>query len=158
MQSVYIETTIPSYLTSRKSRQPALAEDQNATRFWWDTQRGRFRLFTSVFTLAEAGAGDPTLAGKRLNALEGIPTLDIPDDFEHLESDIIQLFQLPDKAATDASHLALAIVHEIDYLLTWNCTHLANAILQKELLDYCGYHQLHVPVICTPETLIKIQP
>ncbi|MBC7979681.1 MAG: type II toxin-antitoxin system VapC family toxin [Armatimonadetes bacterium] len=158
MQSVYIETTIPSYLTSRKSRQAALAADQDATRFWWDDQRRRFRLFTSVFTLAEAGAGDPTLAGKRLAALAGIPTLDIPDDFESLESDIIQLLQLPDKAATDASHLALAIVHKMDYLLTWNCTHLANAILQKELIDYCGYHQLHVPVICTPETLIRQQP
>jgi hypothetical protein len=118
MQSVYIETTIPSYLTSRKSRQPSLAADQDATRSWWDTQRGRFRLFTSVFSLAEAGAGDPSLAGKRLEALDGIPTLDIPEDFGRLESDIIQLFQLPAKAATDASHLGLAIVHEMDYLMT----------------------------------------
>ncbi len=135
-----------------------MAADQEATRAWWERQRRRFRLFTSVFTLAEAGAGDPALAEKRLAALAGIPTLDIPDDLGRLESDLIQLFQLPAKAATDASHLALAIRHQIDYLLTWNCTHLANAVLQKELIDYCGYHQLHVPVICTPETLIKLQP
>jgi hypothetical protein len=156
MQSVYIETTIPSYLTSRKSRQVSIAADQEASRVWWHEQRRYFRIFTSVFTLAEAGLGDPSLAAKRLATLEGIPTLDIPEDFGVLETELIQLFQLPAKAATDASHLGLAIVHKMDYLLTWNCTHLANAVLQKELMDYCGYHHLHVPVICTPETLIKL--
>ena len=135
-----------------------MAGDQAATHAWWVEQRRRFRLFTSVFTLAEAGSGDPSLAEKRLAALEGIPTLDIPDDFGILESELIQLFQLPDRAATDASHLGLAIVHKIDYPLTWNCTHLANAVLQKELMDYCGYHHFHVPVICTPETLIRLSP
>ena len=156
MQSVYIETTIPSYLTSRKSRIGSISTDQEATRAWWNEQRRYFRIFTSVFTLAEASLGDPLLAAKRLATLEGIPTLDIPDDFGALEGELIQLFQLPAKAATDASHLGLAIVHKMDYLLTWNCTHLANAVLQKELMDYCGYHHLHVPVICTPETLIKL--
>jgi len=156
MQSVYIETTIPSYMTSRKSRQTSIAADQEATRAWWNEQRRYFRIFTSVFTLAEAGLGDPSLAAKRLVTLEGIPTLDIPEDFGVLEGELIQLFQLPARSATDASHLGLAIVHKMDYLLTWNCTHLANAVLQKELMDYCGYHHLHVPVICTPETLIKL--
>jgi len=156
MQSVYVETTIPSYLTSRTSRQASLAADQKATRDWWDEQRQQFRLFTSVFTLAEAGFGDPSMAEKRLAALHGIPTLDIPADFGILEDQLVQLFQLPAREATDASHLGLAIVHKMDYLLTWNCTHLANALLQKELLDFCGYHRLHVPVICTPETLIRL--
>ena len=94
------------------------------------------------------------MAGKRLAALHGIPTLDIPADFGILEDQLVQLFQLPARAATDASHLGLAIVHKMDYLLT--CTHLANAVLQKELLDFCGYHHLHVPVVCTPETLIRL--
>ena len=156
MHTVYIETTIPSYLIGRKSKQPSVAADQDATREWWDKQRRLFRVFTSVFTLDEAGRGDSILAAGRIELLEGIPTLDIPDKFATLETDLINLFQLPQKAATDASHLALAILHEIDYLLTWNCTHLANAILQKELIDYCGYYNLHIPVICTPETLIKL--
>jgi len=110
----------------------------------------------AVFALDEAGRGDAILAAERLELLADIPTLDIPDKFASLEGDLINLFQLPDRAATDASHLALVILHEIDYLLTWNCTHLANAILQKELIDYCGYYNLHVPVVCTPETLIKL--
>jgi len=94
----------------------------------------------AVFALDEAGRGDAILAAERLELLADIPTLDIPDKFASLEGDLINLFQLPDRAATDASHLALVILHEIDYLLTWNCTHLANAILQKELIDYCGYY------------------
>jgi hypothetical protein len=79
-----------------------------------------------------------------------------PADLEDLEADIIRLFRLPPRAATDASHLGLAILHRMDYLLTWNCTHLANAPLQKERMDYCSYNELHTPVVCTPETLIAI--
>jgi hypothetical protein len=157
MDSVYIETTIPSYLVGRRNKDPSVAADQDATREWWENQRRGFRLFTSVFTWDEAGRGDPKLAAERLVLLEGIPTLDIPADFSALEDDLIKLFQLPARATTDASHLGLAIYHKMDYLLTWNCSHLANAILQKELIDYCGYYHLHLPVICTPENLIRLE-
>ena len=154
MQSVYIETTIPSYLAAHPSSQPSIAVDQQATHAWWTQERRRFRLFTSAFTVDECSRGDAEAAARRLSFLESIPELSIPSDLNLLESDIIRLFQLPKKASTDASHLALAIVHRMDYLLTWNCTHLANAVLQKELVEYCGYHGLHVPIVCTPETLI----
>jgi hypothetical protein len=95
MQSVYIETTIPSYLTSRMSRQGSIAADQEATRAWWNEQRRHFRIFTSVFTLAEAAQGDRSLAAKRLASLEGIPTLDIPENFGVLESELIHLSRDP---------------------------------------------------------------
>lgn len=114
----------------------------------------RFRLFTSAFTIDECSRGDNSAAERRLSYLAEIPELSIPDDLNLLEDAIIKLFQLPKKAFTDASHLALAIVHRMDYLLTWNCTHLANAVLQKELVEYCNYHDLHIPIVCTPETLI----
>jgi hypothetical protein len=155
MQSVYVETTIPSYLAAHPSSQAAIAVDQQATRDWWAEDRLRFRLFTSAFTFDECSRGDPSAAARRLTYLDGIPELSIPDDLHLLETDIIRLFQLPPKAYTDASHLALTITHRMDYLLTWNCTHLANAVLQKELVDYCGYHHLHIPIVCTPETLIQ---
>ena len=71
---------------------------------------------------------------------------------------MIKLLRIPPKAEADATHLALAILHQITYLLTWNCTHLANPVLQKDLIDYCNYHRLHIPVICTPELLIPPQP
>ena len=156
MNSVYIETTIPSYLVGRRNNQTPVAADQDMTREWWNTQRRHFRVFTSVFTLDEAGRGDAALASERLDLLAGIPTLDIPKDFASLEADLINLFQLPGKASTDASHLGLAIFHKMDYVLIWNCTHLANAILQKKLIDYCGYYDLHLPVVCTPDNLIKL--
>jgi len=113
-----------------------------------------FRLFTSAFTIDECSCGHASAAARRLSFLESIPELSIPEDLDLLESDIISLFQLPKKAYTDASHLALAITHRMDYFPTSNCTHLANAVLQKELFEYCGYHDLHMPIVCTPETLI----
>lgn len=158
MQTVYIETTIPSYLAAKPSRLPTIASDQETTHSWWSRDRYRFRIFTSVFTIDEASRGDADAAKRRLSFLEGIPDLDIPDCLPDLESDIIKVFQLPEKAYTDASHLGLAILHRMDYLLTWNCTHLANAVLQKELMEYCMYHQLHLPIVCTPDTLIAPLP
>jgi len=157
MQSVYIETTIPSYLTGRRSKQQAIADDQLATLRWWDTERKHYRLFTSIFTIDEASGGDPEAARQRLDSLAGIRELEILEGFEQLETDIIALFRLPQTAVIDAAHLALAILHEMDYLLTWNCTHLANAVLQKDLIDYCGYNELHFPIICTPRTLIELR-
>jgi len=157
MQTVYIETTIPSYLAAHPSKQEPMALHQTLTHDWWNQQRHRFSLHTSIYTRNEAAAGDPAAALRRLSYLDQIPDLDSPVELPKLESDIISLFQLPAKAATDASHLGMAIFHRMDYLLTWNCTHLANAILQKELLDYCLKKGLHYPVVCTPETLIQLQ-
>lgn len=154
MQTVYIETTIPSYLAAYPNSQIAIAVDQTATHEWCKQERLRYRIFTSAFTIDECSRGDAGAAARRLAFLSDVPELQVPSDLHLMETDIIRLFHLPPKAYTDASHLALAIVHRMDYLLTWNCTHLANAILQKELVEYCGYNQLHTPIICTPETLI----
>lgn len=82
-----------------------------------------------------------------------IPELDLTPEIQPLADSIVQTLQLPPKAQMDATHLAFAIFHRMDYLLTWNCTHLANATLQKTLFEYCTYHRLHTPVICTPELL-----
>ena len=108
MQSVYIETTIPSYLAAHPSSQQSIAVDQQATQAWWVQERLRFRLFTSAFTIDECSRGDTEAAARRLSFLELIPELSIPSDLNFIESDIIRLFQLPKKAYTDASHLALA--------------------------------------------------
>jgi hypothetical protein len=157
VQAVYIETTIPSYLAARPSRQNRIATDQELTHHWWRQERFRFRLFTSAFTLDEARRGDAAAAARRLGYLKDIRELDIPAEFPRLEAGIVRLFGLPPAAATDASHLALAILHRMDYLLTWNCTHLANAVLQKELMDYCLYHGLHFPIVCTPASLTTVE-
>ena len=154
MQTVYIETTIPSYLGAHPSRMEPMASHQKLTHEWWKDQRHKFLLYSSVLVRLEASRGDANAAQRRLAYLNGITELDVLPETVRLEADLIRLFQLPPRAAADAGHLAMAILHRMDYLLTWNCTHLANATLQKELMDYCLYHKLHLPIICTPETLI----
>ncbi len=156
METVYIETTIPSYLAARPSRMPVLAQHQKFTQEWWLSERSRYRLYTSFLVRAEASRGDPAAAARRLLYLDAIPDLDIPHETDSLSKDLIHLLKIPAKAEADATHLALAILHRITYMLTWNCTHLANPVLQKELIDYCQYHRLHVPVICTPELLLSV--
>jgi len=158
VQSVYIETTIPSYLAAYPSSQQPMATHQTVTHEWWSQHRHRFLLYSPAFVRGEASGGDPSAAERRLAYLDTLPELDVPDDLERLESELIRLFQLPPKAATDASHLGMAILHRIDYLLTWNRTHLANAVLQKDLHQYCAYHGLHFPIVCTPESLILFHP
>ncbi|MBK8037824.1 MAG: type II toxin-antitoxin system VapC family toxin [Verrucomicrobiaceae bacterium] len=154
MQTVYIETTIPSYLGAHPSRQEPMASHQKLTHRWWNDERHKFLLYSSVLVRLEASRGDANAAQRRLAYLNGITELDVLPETVRLEADLIRLFQLPLRAAAYAGHLAMAILHRMDYLLTWNCTHLANATLQKELMDYCLYHKLHLPIICTPETLI----
>lgn len=132
--------------------------NQRITHDWWDQERYRFLLYSSIFVRLEASGGDPEAAKRRLAYLDGISELPVPDELDRLEPDLIQLFQLPQRAATDASHLGMAILHRMDYLLTWNCSHLANATLLKDLHEYCVYHHLHYPLVCTPETLTKLRP
>ena len=155
METVYIETTIPSYLTAHRSQKEPMASHQRITREWWDQERVRFRLYSSIAVRAEISKGDASAAARRLKAMTGIPELEVTPQVQPLADSIEQLLELPPKAALDAAHVAFAIVHRMDYLLTWNCTHLANATLQKTLFEYCTYHRLHMPVICTPELLTK---
>ena len=155
MQTVYIETTIPSYLTAKPSSLSAVASDQRATHEWWQNERQRFRLYTSIFTIDEASAGDPQAAARRLDWLKGVPQLAVSLETDTLAQSIVKLLRLPRKAAVDALHVAISIQHQMDYLLTWNCTHLANPILQKELVEFCRYHDLYIPIICTPEALLQ---
>jgi hypothetical protein len=132
-----------------------MASHQQITQDWWDHERMRFRLYSSIAVRAEISKGDAKAAARRLKVMASIPELDLSSAVQPLADAIVQLLQLPQKAEMDATHVAFAIVHRMDYLLTWNCTHLANATLQKALFEYCTYYHLHMPVICTPELLTK---
>ena len=155
METVYVETTIPSYLTAHRSQQEPMASNQQVTRDWWDREGMQFRLYSSIAVRAEISKGDASAAAKRLKVMAGIPELDVTADVQPLADSIVQLLQPHPKAVMDATHVAFAIVRWMDYLLTRNCTHPANATLQKTLFEYCTYHHLHMPVICTPELLTK---
>src|SRR5207248_1784322 len=150
MPRVYIETSIVSYLRQRPSGQVIAAARQLMTHRWWNDHRHDYELVTSQYVLDEAAVGDPALAAKRLEALSGIPRLDLPTDIPRLGTEIVARAILPTTALVDAFHIAAAAFHAIDYLLTWNCAHIANARIfprVRDLLIESGYS---VPIFCTP--------
>ena len=151
---LYVETTIPSYLTSRPSRDLIVAGHQQITREWWEKRRDAFQLYISQFVVDEAGAGDPGAARERLKAIQRLPLLDITPEAGALASGILASGIIPRKAATDAAHVAIAAVHGMDFLVTWNCVHIANAVIAEALLKICRQHGCECPIICTPEELL----
>lgn len=151
---VYIETTIPSYLTCRPSRDVIRLGHEVLTRQWWDTRRVRFDLVTSQLVWDECSRGDPEMAAARLTSLQDVRQLDITDGVGPLAATLVAVLRLPPKAAADATHVAVAAVHGVEYLLTWNCTHLANAALWRQIETVCQTAGLTPPQICTPYDLM----
>lgn len=145
---------MPSYLTAWPSRDLIRAGHQQITREWWRIRRDAFDIFVSQFVLDEAAAGDTEAARARLQALQNYPLLDITEEVDELAAAFIKTLALPPKAVTDAAHIAVAAVHGMHFLLTWNCTHIANAEMAVAIEQVCGEHGLACPVICTPEELM----
>ena len=139
---LYLETTVPSYLTAWPSRDLVRAGHQQITREWWRTRRDSFDIFVSQFVLDEAAAGDPEAARARLQTLQEYPLLDITETVDELAAAFIKTLALPPKAVTDAAHIAVAAVHGMHFLLTWNCTHIANAEMAVAIEQVCGEHGL----------------
>jgi hypothetical protein len=153
-QRVYLETSIVSYLTARPSRDLIVAAHQEVTRQWWEGRRQEFDLHISQLVLNEAAGGDPAAARTRLALLNGISQLPVTGEVIELGGAIMADGLLPPKAGIDALHIAVASVHDMDVLLTWNCRHLANAELLRELARYLGNKDYEIPVITTPEELM----
>ena len=155
-KTVYIETSIISYLTARASRDLLAAAWQKATVDWWDTQRDRFELYASDPVIEEAGKGNSKAAARRLNVLAGIPLLAITDDVIALSKALIQNGALPRKAMGDSLHIALSAVHGINYLLTWNYRHIDNAETKPIIRQVCMTNGYEYPEICTPQELMGV--
>lgn len=151
---VYIETTVVSYLVARRSTDVILAAHQQITREWWERRGTDFEFFVSSLVMQEAGSGDPEAARLRLEKLRRMPVLLVTDEAETLAYDLAHGGPLPESAAEDALHIALATVHGMDYLLTWNCRHIANAEIQLAAASKCLARGYEFPVICTPEELM----
>ena len=152
---IYIETTIPSYLTAKKTREIVQIAHQQVTKDWWATERSKHDLYTSLVTIQEAAGGDPSAAQRRLDSLAGIPLLEITPEVEKTTSAIMNSRILPPAAERDAAHVAVATFHELDILLTWNCRHIANATIRKPLQNLIASLGYELPIICTPEELIS---
>jgi len=151
---VYIETSIPSYLTAWRNRDIVIAGNQETTKDWW-TRRGDFELFISVFVLDEVSAGDTEAAKLRIQALEGIPEIEITEEVDMIAERLLSQASLPQKAKVDALHIAAATIGGMDYLLTWNCTHIANPVLRVKIESVIRSFGYEPPVICTPQELLE---
>jgi hypothetical protein len=151
MPTVYIETTVISYLTAWPSRDLIRAAHQQITREWWDTRRADFSLCVSQLVLDEAAAGDAVAAADRLQVLVGIPLLEYRPPTLALAGTLEHVLQLPPQARPDALHVAVCAANDVDYLLTWNCRHLANATLATRIEQACQTHGLPSHRIVTPE-------
>lgn len=152
--SVYIETSIISYLTARPSRDLVVAANQEMTARWWQSALGQYDLYISQLVRAEVGRGDESAANRRLILLSGIQELENIPEAMNLAARLLQIGALPSNAREDASHLALASVHGLDFLLTWNCRHINNAAKKPLMRRICEEDGYRCPEICTPYELL----
>lgn len=152
-RTVYVETSIISYLAARPSKTILGAAHQQLTLTWW-AHRHNYDLFISQTVWRECSAGDPDAAARRLAALKGLGVLTVTEEIVTLAEALIAEGALPLKATDDALHIAIATLHRIDFLLTWNCRHIANPIIQEKVADFLENKGLFLPIICTPEELL----
>ncbi|MBW4677321.1 MAG: type II toxin-antitoxin system VapC family toxin [Desmonostoc geniculatum HA4340-LM1] len=153
-ETVYIETSILGYLTARSTRNLILAANIEVTKEWWDSRRSRFALYISQVVLDEVARGDTEIAAKRLEILNGLSLVELNQSVRSLSAQFLTRSNLPPKASDDAVHIAAATVHGLDYLLTWNCKHIANAQIQRKLAQISLEFGYQLPVICTPYELL----
>lgn len=153
---VYIETTIVSYLAAHPSRDLIVAGHQQITHEWWQTSRHNFAVVSSQLVAREAGAGDPEAAEARLAFLSGLILLEITEEALTLAQRLLQSKVIPQDFPEDALHVAVAVVHGIEYLLTWNYKHLANAGMRSKIEATCRELGYEAVVICTPEELMEV--
>jgi predicted nucleic acid-binding protein len=152
--TVYLETTVLSYLAAKLSRDLLIRSRQRVTRRWWALRSGGYRLLVSPSVLAEAGQGDPDAAERRRLLLEGLESLVLVPAVETMALRLCAGLRIPKRALADGMHLAFAVHYELDYLLTWNCRHLANAGVARALADLSRTEGFWLPIVCTPETML----
>lgn len=150
---VYVETSVVSYLVGRTGGDVIQISHQKITKAWW-TVRSGYSLYVSDLVLQEAAAGDANAAGRRLAVIERLPVLHISDETIDLATEIMRATRLPKKANADALHIALASTHGMDYLVSWNCRHIANVLLRGKIDAACRTLGLEPPAICTPEEIL----
>ena len=153
--TVYIETSVVSYLAARPSRDVVIAAYQQVTREWWSNARERFELVSSELVAKEARAGDADAARARVELLESVTLLDVTEDAVELTRKLLDLGAVPRRAADDAAHIAIAVTNGVDYLTTWNFRHIVNAAMRPRIEHVCLSAGYQPAIICTPSELIE---
>lgn len=153
--TIYIETSVISYLTARTSNDIRVAAWQAMTADWWDNRRFDFDVYISEFVVAEASRGNPDAAARRIAAIADISELEATEEVKSVAHALLSHGSLPQKAELDAYHVAIATVNGMDYLLTWNCTHIANTVMRPKIEAACRLLGYEPPIICTPLELLR---
>jgi len=153
---VYPETSVISYLVGWLNQRSILvAHNQEFTREWWVQRRQEYQLFSSAVAVNEAGRGDASLAHERLVFLRETTLLDVSEPAMKLAEELLHRTRIPAKAAVDALHVAIAAVHGMDYLISWNCTHIVNANILPQVYAVCRSNGFEPPLVCTPQELLE---
>jgi hypothetical protein len=155
-RTVYIETSVVSYLTARPSQDVIVSACQHITRLWWNAGRSAASSFISPYVIEEASNGDPVAAEERLAALRSISVLPVSPEISELAEFLLMGGGLPAKARIDALHIACAAYHDIDVLLTWNCTHIANPSQLPVMRGLCAARGFTLPELVTPFELMEV--
>ena len=150
---VYLETSVVSYLVARPSRDIVVLGHQETTRAWWDCSVALHEVYVSELVHLEVGRGDPGAASQRLKAIAQFPVLAISEEARGLADLYVREIPLPVKASADALHLAIATLNRMDYVVTWNCEHIARGRVKRRLAEINRAKDLPIPTICTPEEL-----
>ncbi|VAX09570.1 hypothetical protein MNBD_GAMMA26-358 [hydrothermal vent metagenome] len=154
---VYVETSVISYLTARQSRDVVVAGHQQVTQDWWVSAQERYELTISQLVIDEASAGDELAARERIRVLTGLTLLAASEDALKLAQEMLASGLVPTKAAEDALHIAICVTNGIDYLVTWNCRHIANATIRHSIEQICRSAGYEPPIICTPDELVEVK-
>lgn len=153
---VYLETSVVSYLAAYRSKDPIIAGRQALTQEWWKTRKVAFELVASELVYQEAGEGDEEAAKRRMNYLHDIDSLELSGKTVSLAEALIKDGPIPEEYGEDALHIAVCAVNGIDFLLTWNCKHLANAVHRHQIETVVEKQGYRCPVICTPAELMEV--
>jgi len=154
VKTVYVETSIPSYLTARRSVDLRVVACQQFTVQWWEQARQRYELYISELVVAEASEGHAEAVQRRLDAMRGLPELPVDRRAEELAAKLVSDGGFPPAAGADALHVAIAAVHSMDLLLTWNCRHINNPETKPVMRSICAVAGHTCPEICTPQELL----
>jgi len=153
---LYMETSVVSFLAARPSKDAVIAGQQASTHRWWKEKRRRYELFISKLVWQEAGQGNKDAVERRLQFIRPLRWLQITEDVSRLAQALLMAKALPPKAGSDALHIALAAVYRMQFLLTWNFTHINNPATEEQTRRVCRECDFHCPVICTPDQLLSI--
>lgn len=154
MPRAYIESSVPSFYVARPSRQIALLAKQQATRDWWEAGCSGLELVTSLETLDEISRGESEKAKERMDLIADLPVLEVNDHVADIADDLLQSGIVPNKAASDAIHIAIASVHRVEFLVTWNFKHIANPFLRERMRSLITKSGFQMPTMCSPEELL----